>query len=159
MNPPTDGGGFRDFYRTGRILFYNSWKETFGKLRMYCSEFQQWLIHLDTHHGEYPYSLVPNPQIFRKCEASTIPEWLEMVVLRSSSGSDRGNMTPLQSPKASVRRPDNSEPSLRAHPISCGTKPVGYLNHRGWTMTAIRTWEENSGIWKKWHFNCFLKHL
>ncbi len=24
MEPPTDDGGFRDFYHTGRILFYNS---------------------------------------------------------------------------------------------------------------------------------------
>jgi hypothetical protein len=33
------------FTTTGRILFYNSWKETFGKLQIHCSEFksQQWL--------------------------------------------------------------------------------------------------------------------
>ncbi len=45
-SPPTGGIGLyrrKDFYHTGRILFYNSWKETFGKLQMYCSEFHQWL--------------------------------------------------------------------------------------------------------------------
>jgi hypothetical protein len=49
--PPTDDGGFRDFYHTGRILFYNSWNENFnswnenfenfGKLQMHCSEFHE----------------------------------------------------------------------------------------------------------------------
>jgi hypothetical protein len=44
------------FTTTGRILFYNNWKETFRKLQTYCSEFQQWLIHLNTHN---PVSTVP----------------------------------------------------------------------------------------------------
>jgi hypothetical protein len=43
----TPGPGI--FTTTGRIRFYNSWKETFGKLQMHCSEFQQWLIHLNSH--------------------------------------------------------------------------------------------------------------
>ncbi len=64
------------FTTTGRILFYNNWKETYGKMQMHCSEFQQWLIHLNTHtRCEYrPYSLVPDPQISRKCKTSVIPE-------------------------------------------------------------------------------------
>ncbi len=54
------------FTTTGRILFYNSWKENFGKLKMHCSEFQEWLIHLYTEHGALycPYTLVPDPHIF-----------------------------------------------------------------------------------------------
>ena len=43
------------FTTTGRILFYNIlWKETFGKSQMHWSdwsEFQQWIIHLNTHTG------------------------------------------------------------------------------------------------------------
>jgi hypothetical protein len=79
--PPTDGKGFRDFYHTGRILFYNSWKEIFGKLQVHCSEFHEWQIHLNTKHGALycPYSLVPDPQnfsIFLKCEAFTIRGWI-----------------------------------------------------------------------------------
>ena len=72
---PRTAEASRIFTTTGRILFYNSWKETFGKLQMHCSEFQQWLIHLNTHPwGEYcPYSLVPDPQISKNCEASAIP--------------------------------------------------------------------------------------
>ena len=38
----------RIFSTTGRILFYNSWKENCGKLQMHYSEFHQWLIHLNT---------------------------------------------------------------------------------------------------------------
>jgi hypothetical protein len=51
---------------TGRILFYNSWKENFGKLQIHCSEFHEWLIHLNRKHGfSYcPYSLVPDPSNF-----------------------------------------------------------------------------------------------
>jgi hypothetical protein len=69
------------FTTTGRILFYNSWKviqkETFGKLQMHCSEFHEWLIHLDTQPKFVyrPYSLVPDPQISRNCEAFVIPGW------------------------------------------------------------------------------------
>jgi hypothetical protein len=42
-------------------------KETWmGKLRMYCSEFHQWLFHFNRPHGGlyYIYSLVPEPQNF-----------------------------------------------------------------------------------------------
>ncbi len=40
--------------------------------KMYCSEFHEWPIHLDTH-GEYcPYSLAPDPQISWNFEASTV---------------------------------------------------------------------------------------
>ncbi len=35
------------FTTTGRILFYNSWKENFGKLQIQCSEFHGWQIHLN----------------------------------------------------------------------------------------------------------------
>ncbi len=59
------------------FLFYNSWKETFGKLKRHCSEFRQWLIHSNTHKkkililcGYCPYSLVPDPHISWKCESS-----------------------------------------------------------------------------------------
>ena len=34
---------------TGRFLFYNIWKETFGKFKMHCSEFHEWHIHLHTY--------------------------------------------------------------------------------------------------------------
>jgi hypothetical protein len=53
----------RDFCHTGRILCYNSWKENFGKLQMYCSEFHEWLIHLNKNHDAFycPYTLVPDP--------------------------------------------------------------------------------------------------
>jgi hypothetical protein len=37
------------FTTTGRILFYNSWKENVWNLQIYCSEFRQWLIYLNTH--------------------------------------------------------------------------------------------------------------
>ncbi len=44
-----------------------------GKWQMHCSEFHQWLIHLNTNPGVYwPYSLVPDPQNFLNCELSTI---------------------------------------------------------------------------------------
>ncbi len=50
------------FTTTGRILFYNSWKDNFGKLQVYCSEFHEWQIHLNSKHGVlyWPYSLVPD---------------------------------------------------------------------------------------------------
>ncbi len=63
----------------------------------------------------------------------------EMVgVLRSSSGSDRGNMTPLQSPLPSARRPANSEKSLRAHPISMRIN-VGSYKNSSKTLLSINT--------------------
>ena len=37
-------------------------KENFGKLEMHCSEFHQWLIHLNKNCLYCPYSLVPYPQ-------------------------------------------------------------------------------------------------
>jgi hypothetical protein len=51
------------FTTTGRLLFYNSWKEN---LKMHCSEFHEWLIHLNRKHGASycPYSLVPDPDNF-----------------------------------------------------------------------------------------------
>ncbi len=90
MDPPTDGGGlkaflqqlddcwlsslkrkkeegsFSYFYLVTGILFYNRWKETFGKLQMHCSEFHEWLIHLNTENGALycPYTLVPDSQNF-----------------------------------------------------------------------------------------------
>ena len=49
-----------------RVLFYNRWKENFGKLQMHCSEFHEWLIHLNREYGAlyWPYTLVPDPQNF-----------------------------------------------------------------------------------------------
>jgi hypothetical protein len=64
--PPTDCRGFRNFTTTGRILFYNSWKETFEKLQMHCSEFQQWLIHLNTHRWVPPPQFSTGPSNFQK---------------------------------------------------------------------------------------------
>ena len=54
------------FTTTARILFYNNWKENCRKLQMNCSEFHEWLIHLNNTHGELycPYSLAPDPQNF-----------------------------------------------------------------------------------------------
>ncbi len=46
---PSETSGI--FTTTGRILFYNSWKENFGKLQMHCSEFHEWLIHLNPKHA------------------------------------------------------------------------------------------------------------
>ena len=70
------GEGLIDFYHTGRNLFYNSWKDDFGKLHMHCSEFHQWLIHLHTHPGVYlPYSLVPDLQFSWNCESFSVPRW------------------------------------------------------------------------------------
>ena len=55
-------------FTTGRILFYNSWKDTLVKFQSH-SGFHEWLIHL--HSGHYcPYSLVPVPQISKNCETS-----------------------------------------------------------------------------------------
>jgi hypothetical protein len=72
------------FTTTGRILFYNGWKENFGKLQVYCSEFHEWQIHLNTKHDALycPYSLVPDPQnfsIFLKCESSAVRGWINIV--------------------------------------------------------------------------------
>ena len=62
------------FTTTGRILFYNSWKENFGKLQMHCSEFHEWLIHLNRNHGWFllplqfstgPSKLFKFPEIVR----------------------------------------------------------------------------------------------
>ena len=39
------------FTTTGRIIFYNRWKDNFGKLQVYCTEFHEWLIHLNRKHG------------------------------------------------------------------------------------------------------------
>ncbi len=64
-----------------------------------------------------------------------------MVILRSSSGSDRGNMTPLQSPLPSARRPANSEPSFRAHPISMRIN-VGSYKNSSKTLLSINTLAE-----------------
>ncbi len=47
------------FLPHGRILFYNSWKVTFGKLHMDCSEFHEWLIHLHCDHWQWVVSTVP----------------------------------------------------------------------------------------------------
>jgi hypothetical protein len=63
----------------------------------------------------------------------------EMVVLRSSSGSDRGNMTPLQSPLPSARRPTNSEPSFRAHPASTLRINVGSYKNSSKTLQTMNT--------------------
>jgi hypothetical protein len=54
------------FTTTGRIIFYNTWKENFGKLPIHCSEFHEWLIHLNKKHGAFycPYTLEPDPQNF-----------------------------------------------------------------------------------------------
>jgi hypothetical protein len=54
------------FTTTARILFCNRLKQNCGKLQMYCSEFNQWLIHFNTTHGELycPYSLVQDHQNF-----------------------------------------------------------------------------------------------
>ncbi len=38
-------------------LFYNIWKENFGKLQMHCSEFCEWLIHLNRNHGWFLLTL------------------------------------------------------------------------------------------------------
>jgi hypothetical protein len=48
------------FTTTGRILFYNSWKETCAKLQLSFLEFHQWLIHENNKHsGTYhPSTLV-----------------------------------------------------------------------------------------------------
>ncbi len=87
---PTDGGDFRDFYHNYLCLLWIDKTRAKDKtyIRIYecrCderlqtktkefTEFQQWLIHLDTHTCEYrPYSLVPTPK-FGGCEASAIPD-------------------------------------------------------------------------------------
>jgi hypothetical protein len=48
------------------FYFTTAEKETFGQLQMHCSEFHEWLIHLNRKHGGVyrPYTLVPNPRNF-----------------------------------------------------------------------------------------------
>jgi hypothetical protein len=40
--------------------------ENYGKIQMNCSEFHQWLLHVNNHHFDeyWPYSLVPDLQNF-----------------------------------------------------------------------------------------------
>jgi len=54
-----EGSGIFIFTTLGRILFYNNWKENFGKFEIHWSEFHEWLKEICTVH-----SLAPDPQNF-----------------------------------------------------------------------------------------------
>ena len=74
--PPTDGGRFMNFYHncTNSILQHLETKLCKITDVFQCSEFHQWLIHLNNKNGIFywPYSLVPDPQFSWNCESSTI---------------------------------------------------------------------------------------
>jgi hypothetical protein len=77
VSPPTDDGGLTDFYHnwTNSILQQmkrNFWKiaDTLFRISTMTNSFTYW-------PGEYhPYSLGPDPQISRNCEASAVPRWI-----------------------------------------------------------------------------------
>ncbi len=81
------------FTTTGRILFYNSWTQNFGKLKTNCSEFHEWLMHLTSinkrstgNNFVFPWIEYCRSYMFWRISNMTVDTWFVY-----SCGNQGGN--------------------------------------------------------------------
>jgi hypothetical protein len=77
-NPPTDGGGLTYFYHNWTNSILQQLKRNFWKIADALFRIST-MTNLFKYCDYRPYSLVPDPQICRKCEASAIPERVDVL--------------------------------------------------------------------------------